>query len=62
MTDKRHPETEADRDLAGSAAALRRAALNARALAQRTGTPLVFLLDGKVEKRFVTEEPPPAGS
>ena len=42
-------EQARDPDLRHSAAALRRAALRARELAQRTGTALVVMRDGKLE-------------
>jgi hypothetical protein len=42
-------EQARDPDLRHSAAALRRAALRARELAQRTGTALVVMREGKLE-------------
>ncbi|WP_027390251.1 hypothetical protein [Chrysiogenes arsenatis] len=52
-TDKRKG---ADSDLAQSAAALRRAAQQARRDAERTRTPLVTYANGMVVKRMVVRE------
>jgi hypothetical protein len=48
MTAKR--ETADEATLAGEAAALRRAAQRARAIARHTGTPLVISKGGRIEK------------
>ncbi|MFN7573331.1 MAG: hypothetical protein ACK5TK_18130 [Betaproteobacteria bacterium] len=50
-------EQARDPDLRHSAAALRRAALRAREVAQRTGTALVVMRDGKLE--WLRPEPLP---
>jgi len=42
-----------DPDFAGTEAALRRAALRAREIARRTGTPLVFWRDGRIVYEYV---------
>lgn len=43
--------------LPGVTKALYRAAQQARLLAARTGTPLVFSKNGQVEKRWINREP-----
>lgn len=40
----------------GVAAALDRARMRARELAYRTGTPLIVLVNGKIERRMITAE------
>ncbi|MCK5328197.1 MAG: hypothetical protein KAR36_06295 [Candidatus Latescibacteria bacterium] len=45
-----------DPDLAQVGKALRRAAKQARKIAQQTGTPLVIYEDGKVVKKMIVQE------
>ena len=45
-----------DSDIAQAGKALRRAAKQARKIAQQTGTPLVIYEDGKVVKMMITQE------
>jgi LDH2 family malate/lactate/ureidoglycolate dehydrogenase len=47
-----------DADLAQSQIALKRAALRAREIAERTGTPLVTYKNGQVHKNMVVREEP----
>jgi hypothetical protein len=50
------PNTETKNNtLPGVAKALNRAAHRARVIAARTGTPLVFSIDGQIEKRWVKD-------
>lgn len=51
------PETQMDQTLVGATAALHRAARRARMIARRTGTPLVFGKNGRVEKRLLEGNP-----
>jgi len=44
-----------DKDMAGSLAALKRAARRARIIAAQTHTPLVTYKNGRIEKRMVEE-------
>ena len=46
--------------LSGVANALQRAAFDARLIAARTGTPLVFSRNGKIEKAWITEDELPS--
>ncbi len=50
------PETQRETALADAMPALRRAAAQARAIARRTGTPLVLGRGGRVEKRWLESE------
>jgi len=55
MTDK-HIESARDPDLAGSFAALQRAARRARELAARTGTELIVQREGRIKRVPVPAE------
>jgi len=46
-----------DQDMAGSLAALKRAARRARIIAAQTHTPLVIYKNGHIEKRMIRESP-----
>ncbi|HXD30959.1 MAG TPA: hypothetical protein VN643_07580 [Pyrinomonadaceae bacterium] len=55
------PTTEAETNpLIGVADALHRAAQRAREIAARTRTPLVFSINGRIEKRWVNNGDPAA--
>ena len=51
-----HTITNKDRDLDGAGEALKRAARQARSIAEQTHTPLVIYKDGHVEKRMIERE------
>lgn len=51
-----------DKDLAGAEVALRRAAKQARKIAEQTRTPLVVYENGHVVKKFVGKEKSKRGS
>jgi hypothetical protein len=48
MNDMKHAKLPEDPDLRGSLPALRRAAIHARELAERTGTPCWIMRDGRI--------------
>ncbi len=54
-TQKNQPETR-DPDLANAEVALRRAAIKAREIARKTGTSVVYSINGKIIKESPSEE------
>jgi len=50
-----------DEDMAGTGAALKRAARQARIIAEQTHTPLVIYKNGHIEKRMIEKETPESG-
>ena len=49
-------EKAKDLDLAGSAEAMRRAAIRARQIAAQTGTALIVWRDGKIQREMVMDQ------
>lgn len=56
MTNRNDIEQAKDRDLAGSIHALRRAAKRARQIAAQTGTALIIMRGGRIERVIVTDQ------
>jgi len=53
MKQKKADQRKRDQDLDGAGVALKRAARQARKIAEQTNTPLVIYKDGHVEKRII---------